>query len=102
LGTGTVYPDQELRRLFTVRFARRLDQQGYVRFRYWRIYGELGLGGAQGAVWLYGENLTVHFAAELLAQHKVVYERDQQRIKKSPSRGCSRRSSGPRGCCSGS
>jgi hypothetical protein len=60
--TGTVYPDQELRRLFTVRFARRLDPQGYVRFRHWRIYGERGLAGEQGAVWLYGENLTVHLA----------------------------------------
>jgi hypothetical protein len=79
--TGTVYPDQELRRLFTVRFARRLDQQGYVRFRHWRIYGEQGLAGEQGAVWLYGENLTVHFSEEPLAQYKVAYERDQKALK---------------------
>ena len=80
--TGTVYPDQELRRLFTVRFARRLDPQGYVRFRHWRIYGERGLAGEQGAVWLYGENLTVHFAEEPLAHYKVDYERNQKDLKR--------------------
>ena len=79
--TGAVYPDEELRRLFAVRFARRLDQQGYVRFRHWRIYGERGLAEEQGAVWLYGENLTVHFTAESLAQYKVTYERGQQGLK---------------------
>ena len=79
--SGTAYPDEELRRLFTLRFARRLDQQGYVRFRHWRIYGERGLAGEQGAVWLYGEHLTVHFAEDPLAQYKVTYERDQQGLK---------------------
>jgi hypothetical protein len=79
--TGTVYLDEELRRLFTLRFARRLDHQGYVRFRHWRIYGERGLAGKQGAVWLCGENLTVHFAEEPLAHYKVGYERDQKRLK---------------------
>src|SRR5439155_6736617 len=79
--TGTVYPDGELRRLFSLRFTRRLDQLGYVRFRHWRIYGERGLAAAHGAVWLYGENLTVHFAEEPLAQYKVAYERDQKRLK---------------------
>jgi hypothetical protein len=79
--TGTVYSEEEQRRLFTLRFARRLDQQGYVRFRHWQIYGEQGLAGEQGAVWLYGENLTVHFAEEPLAQYKVAYERDQKGLK---------------------
>jgi hypothetical protein len=60
--TGTGYPDDEVRHVFTVRFRRRLDPQGYVRFRRWRIYGERGLAGDEGAVWLKGENLTVHFA----------------------------------------
>jgi putative transposase len=79
--TGAVYSDEELRRLFTLRFARRLDQLGYVRFRHWRIYGERGLAGEHGAVWLYGENLTVHFAGEPLAHYKVAYERDQKGLK---------------------
>jgi len=50
--TGTVYAEDELRRVFTVRFRRRLDRQGYVRFRHWRVYGERGLAGDEGAVWL--------------------------------------------------
>jgi hypothetical protein len=52
-----------------------------VRFRHWRIYGERGLAGEQGAVWLYGAHLTVHFAEEPLAHYKVAYERDQKRLK---------------------
>jgi hypothetical protein len=79
--TGTAYAEEELRRLFTVRFRRRLDRQGYVRFRYWRIYGERGLAGAEGAVWLYGENLTVHFAEEPLAQYKVAYANAGKRLR---------------------
>jgi putative transposase len=78
---GTAYSDDELRRLFTLRFARRLDQQGYVRFRHWRIYGERGLAAEQGAVWLYGEHLTVHFADEPLAHYQVAYERNQKGLK---------------------
>jgi putative transposase len=79
--TGTVYDEEELRRLFTVRFRRRLDRQGYVRFRHWRIYGERGLPGEEGAVWLYGENLTVHFAEEPLAQYKVAYANNGKRLR---------------------
>jgi hypothetical protein len=80
--TGTPYAEEELRRLFTVRFRRRLDRQGYVRFRHWRIYGERGLPGAESAVWLYGENLTVvHFAEEPLAQYKVAYANAGKRVR---------------------
>jgi transposase len=79
--TGAVYADEELRRLFTVRFRRRLDRQGYVRFRHWRMYGERGLAGDEGAVWLYGENLTVHFAEEPLAQYKVAYASNEKRLR---------------------
>jgi hypothetical protein len=78
---GTTYVEEELRRLFTVRFRRGLDHQGYVRFRHWRIYGERGLSGNEGAVWLYGENLTVHFAEEPLAQYKVAYASSGKRLR---------------------
>jgi putative transposase len=79
--TGTLHAEEDLRRLFTARFRRRLDRQGYVRFRYWRLYGERGLAGDEGAVWLYGENLTVHFAEEPLAQYKVAYASDGKRLR---------------------
>ncbi len=39
-----------------------------------RIYRERGLAAQQGAVWLSGEHLTVHFAGEPLAQCTVAYE----------------------------
>ncbi len=58
-----------------------MDQLGYGRFRHWRIYGERGLAGEQGAVWLYGEHLTVHCAEEPLAQYKVSYERGRKALK---------------------
>src|SRR5262249_42174682 len=79
--TGTPYAEEELRRLFTMRFRRRLDRQGYARFRYWRIYGERALAGEEGAVWLSGENLTVHFAAAALAPYKVSSAADQKRLR---------------------
>ena len=52
-----------------------------MRFRNWRIYGERGLAGEHGGVWLYGEDLTVRFAEDPLAQYKVTYERDQHGLK---------------------
>ena len=39
------------------------------------------MAGDQGAVWLYGENLTVHFAEEPLAQYKMAYATDHQRLR---------------------
>jgi hypothetical protein len=53
------------------------------RFRHWRICGERDLAGERGAVWLYGEHLTVHFAEEPLA-----HERDRKglRIAAQPRR----------------
>lgn len=45
------------------------------------LVGERGLAGDEGAVWLYGENLTVHFAEEPLAQYKVAYASDGKRLR---------------------
>ncbi len=39
------------------------------------------MAGEPGAVWLYGENLTVHFAEEPLALYTVSYERDLKGLK---------------------
>ena len=41
--TGKRLSPDQLRRIFAVRSQRQVDQQGYVRFRNWRIYGERGL-----------------------------------------------------------
>ena len=70
-----------LDRLFQVRFQRCFDENGYVRFRHWRVYGERGLAGRQGAAWVFGEVLSLTFADELLAQYQVQYAPDGRHIR---------------------
>jgi hypothetical protein len=79
---GRCFTTAELARIFVpLRYGRRLDQQGYVRFRNWRIYGERGLAGRQAAVWLAEQYLTIQFAEEPLAQYRVAYGRSQQELR---------------------
>ena len=68
------------RAFYTTRFGRRLGRTGYLRFRHWRLYGEHGLAGEAVAVWLYGEQLTVAFADEALAQYQVSYQPDRRQL----------------------
>ena len=72
----------ELHRIFyATRFGRTLDKLGYVRFRHWRLYGELGLARKRAAIWLYKETLTVEFTDQPLAQYAVEYEPDWRRLR---------------------
>src|SRR5215831_4267 len=72
---------QQLHRAFSpTRFGRRRNQAGYVRFRHWRLYGQLGLSGQQTAVWLYQATLTLEFAEEPLSPFAVEYQPDTQYI----------------------
>jgi hypothetical protein len=74
-GCGQLFSLDDLGRIFRgTRFGRLLNRFGYVRFRHWRVYGERGLAGAQAAVWLQGETLTVAFADEPLARYQVDYQ----------------------------
>jgi len=57
----------DLDRLFRVRAHRRVDGAGFVRDRRWRLYGERGLAGAEAAVWVLGETLSIKYATETLA-----------------------------------
>jgi hypothetical protein len=72
----------DLDRLFRVRARRRVDDAGFVRFRNWRLYGERGLAGAEAAVWVLGETLTVEYATDTLAQYTVVFEPDDRHIRR--------------------
>jgi hypothetical protein len=63
------------------RFARRLDRLGYVRFRDYRVYSELGLARRPVAVWLYEERLAVAFDDTLLAQALVEYQPDKKHFR---------------------
>jgi hypothetical protein len=70
-----------LDRLFQVRAPRCFDQNGYVRFRHWRIYGERGLAGRHGAAWVFGEVLSLTYQDALLAQYQVKYAPDGRHIQ---------------------
>jgi hypothetical protein len=73
--------EAELNRLFRLRSDRHFDVGGYLRYKRWRIYGERGLAGRTGSVWLFGEVLTVAFGDDTLAQYRVSYEPDERRIQ---------------------
>jgi len=78
---GVWCDDADLDRLFRLRSHRVFDHGGYLRYKRWRIYGERGLAGRTGAVWLFGEVLTVAFEDDTLAQYRVNYEPDERHIK---------------------
>jgi putative transposase len=79
--TGKRFSPDELRQIFAVRAQRRVDQQGYVRFRNWRIYGERGVAGKAAALWLYEQHLLAQFGDEALAEYTVAYQRDRHHLR---------------------
>ena len=83
---GRTFGEGELAGLFAPLLStRRIDQQCYVRFRNWRLYGAHGLGGRQAAVWVTEEELTVQFADEPLAQYGVKHRRDRRHFRQVTS-----------------
>lgn len=79
---GTMYPHEVLNRLlFATRYTRHLDQQGYLRFQHWKLYGERGLADEEVAVWVYEGTLKVEYKAVTLSQYKVELEPDRKHIK---------------------
>lgn len=78
---GRPVPEEELGRLFSMRVGRKVDQQGYVRFRNWRIYGERGVAGRRVKVWLSDEYLTIELQKAALAQYTVKYRQDHHRSR---------------------
>lgn len=77
---GVWCDEAELDRLFRIRSERVFDAGGYVRYKRWRIYGERGLAKRRGAVWLFGDVLSVAFEDDTLAQYRVHYEPETRRI----------------------
>jgi transposase len=76
---GLPHDPAELARLFRpLRFSRRLDRTGYVRFRHWRLYGERGLPKHGALVWLSEETLTLGYGDEPLAYYAVAVDRRGQ------------------------
>jgi hypothetical protein len=79
--TGKPISEEDLKRAFTVRIERSLDQQGYARFRNWRIYSERGLSRQRVVLWLCDEQLRVEFAETPLAEYRVAYRSDHHRLR---------------------
>ena len=78
---GHVWEPDALHYAFNaLRFRRRVDRIGYVRFRAWRIYSEAGLAQRPVAIWLYKEQLVVAYKDTHLAQYTVGYEPDQKHL----------------------
>lgn len=54
--------------LFATRYARFLDQNGFLRFQNWKLYGERGLGSAPVTVWVYEGTLKIEHKAMTLSK----------------------------------
>src|SRR4051794_27010811 len=79
---GRVFNDEQLARCFApILSTRRVDQQGYVRFRNWRLYGERGLADRPASVWVTEEEVTIQFTEEPLARYDVTYQRDHRHFR---------------------
>ena len=72
------YAPEALRRLFRNRYERHTNQWGYIRFRRWKLYSEVGVGGQTVAVWLTRQTLTIERNDLPLAQYDVTYQPDEQ------------------------
>jgi putative transposase len=80
--TGRAFSDQELTRIFApLLTSRRVDQQGYIRFRNWRLYGERGLAGEPASIWITDEDVTIQAADDPLATYEVKYQRDHRHFR---------------------
>jgi transposase InsO family protein len=79
---GREFSDQELARIFApLLTSRRVDQQGYVRFRNWRLYGERGLAGEPASIWITDEEVTIQADDDPLATYGVKYQRDHRHFR---------------------
>lgn len=74
-------PSQLDRIFYSTRFKRRLNKHGSLRFRHWRLYGELGLAHHQTNVWLSKEHITVEYGDEPLTHYAVQYQPDEKHLR---------------------
>jgi transposase InsO family protein len=79
---GWLFSDEDLARSFApILSTRRVDQQGYVRFRNWRLYSERGLAERSASIWVTEEEVTIQFAEEPLAKYGVTHQRDHRHVR---------------------
>jgi hypothetical protein len=83
---GRTFPEEVLSRaLYATQFTRQIDRHGFVKFKHWRLYGELGLAGEDVSVWVYEGNLKVEYQATALALYELSIEKDTGKIAKVTS-----------------
>ena len=84
---GREFSDPELARIFAPLLnRRRVDQQEYVRFRNWRLYGERGLAGEPASIWITDEDVTIQAYDDPLATYGVKYQRDHRHFRQCQGR----------------
>jgi transposase InsO family protein len=81
---GRQVSEQLLEQIFdTTRFARHVDQAGYLRFRHWRVYAEMGLAGKEVVLWLTTEDITLTYGQQALAHYHIQMNAEEQIVKMS-------------------
>jgi len=86
---GRTFPEEVLSHaLYATQFTRQIDRHGFVRFKHWKFYGELGLAGENISVWVYEGNLKVEYQATTLALYELGIEKKTGEIAevKNPRR----------------
>ncbi|HKF37706.1 MAG TPA: transposase [Ktedonobacteraceae bacterium] len=86
---GRTFPEEVLAHaLYATQFTRQIDHHGFVRFKHWKFYGELGLAGENISVWVYEGNLKVEYQATTLALYELGIEKKTGEIAevKNPRR----------------
>jgi len=79
---GTMYPVGVLDRiLFATRYTRYLDQNGFLRFQNWKLYGERGLARASVTVWVYEGTLKIEYKAVTLSKYTVELQDDHKHLR---------------------
>lgn len=79
--------ENELLALFQSTVTKRqIDRVGYVKFRHWRFYAEIGLLALPGIkhltrLWLHENDLRIEYSGKALVQYQVSYEPDQKNFK---------------------
>lgn len=78
---GRTFPDEVLSRaLYATQFTCQIDRHGFVKFKHWRFYGELGLAGEEVSVWVYEGNLKVEYQATALSRYELSIKKDTGEI----------------------
>lgn len=66
---------------FATEFTRHLDRSGYIRFRRWRFYAEVGLAKQKVSISMYTSTLKIEYQDTELAFYTMEWAEDNKHIK---------------------